>query len=328
MSWLNKRSLLELSGGVTASAVTMDEGGLPLMPDSPDSLVPPVYCATIAEARAQYSPSSRVLVELQCRPLEDPVSGYFTLKEDDSLDSISIYYTKPVQATDRINKLIGTIQKDGAGNYWIEVDSGQNWTPGCTKGRVDKAAAGTIAWLKTLPNEFVFESTLEDKVVSRVFPLQGYFYIQERRDEGAKTPAGILVNYPVALDPGDVISIEPDWSATRVATVDGERAIADPWQITVTSSIDPPGPLGINERVFGGGPFNVFTPGPVGGVGLNNVGLLVRVLGKVTSVAPGYFYLDDGFGATDGSLTDGEANVGVRVVGTQAMITRPLSGTT
>jgi hypothetical protein len=43
------------------------------------------------------------------------------------------------------------------------------------------------------------------------------------------------------------------------------------------------------------------------------VGLLVRVSGKVTQSATGYFYVDDGCGLKDGTKTSTTDNVGVRI---------------
>ena len=51
--------------------------------------------------------------------------------------------------------------------------------------------------------------------------------------------------------------------------------------------------------------------------GANNVGLLARVWGKVTQrdmTDLAYFYIDDGSGLLDGTDTEGEANVGLRVM--------------
>jgi len=44
--------------------------------------------------------------------------------------------------------------------------------------------------------------------------------------------------------------------------------------------------------------------------GLNNIGLLVRVTGRVTFVGDTFFYIDDG-----SKLDDGSGNTGVRVLG-------------
>ncbi len=50
------------------------------------------------------------------------------------------------------------------------------------------------------------------------------------------------------------------------------------------------------------------------GAGLGCVGLLVRTTGRVTTVGPGYVYIDDGSGLRDGTDTAGIDNIGVRVV--------------
>jgi hypothetical protein len=71
-----------------------------------------------------------------------------------------------------------------------------------------------------------------------------------------------------------------------------------------------PTPLGVTSRSIGGGRLNEYTPGVANGVGLNNIGLLVRMWGKVTykNEAQSYFYIDDGCG-----LEDGSGQKGVRV---------------
>jgi len=78
---------------------------------------------------------------------------------------------------------------------------------------------------------------------------------------------------------------------------------------TVISTANPvPEPLGMNTREIGGTAFNAQTPGVHGGIGLNNLGLLVRIAGKVTRKYTSYFYVDDGCGR----LADGSEK-GIRV---------------
>lgn len=69
-------------------------------------------------------------------------------------------------------------------------------------------------------------------------------------------------------------------------------------------------PLALSQRDIGGGALNQYTPGVEGGRGLNNIGLLIKTWGKVTSVdeTNKYFYIDDG-----SKLSDGSNNVGLRV---------------
>ena len=71
-----------------------------------------------------------------------------------------------------------------------------------------------------------------------------------------------------------------------------------------------PEPLAVVQSAIGGGDLNQYTPGVEGGVGLNNIGLLVKSWGKVTFVDEGseFFYIDDGTARLDGS-----GYLGVRV---------------
>ena len=71
-------------------------------------------------------------------------------------------------------------------------------------------------------------------------------------------------------------------------------------------------PLGLTNAFVGGGRLNQYTPGVEGGVGLNNIGLLIRVWGEVTfrdtAEDKKFFCVDDGSGRTDGS-----GHTGIRV---------------
>ena len=55
-----------------------------------------------------------------------------------------------------------------------------------------------------------------------------------------------------------------------------------------------PDPLGMINKALGGGALNSYTPGITGGVGTNNIGLLVRTWGKVLESGTGYFIISDG----------------------------------
>lgn len=71
-----------------------------------------------------------------------------------------------------------------------------------------------------------------------------------------------------------------------------------------------PAPLALTNRDVGGGRLNDYTPGVEGGVGMNNIGLLIRTWGKVTFVdeVNKFFYINDGANRQDGS-----GYVGLRV---------------
>ena len=80
---------------------------------------------------------------------------------------------------------------------------------------------------------------------------------------------------------------------------------------------DPPAPIYMSSRAIGGAALNQYTPGVAGGVGTNNIGLLIRTYGSVTYIdtANQCFYVDDGAGRTDGTKRAGtnDPAIGVRV---------------
>lgn len=68
-----------------------------------------------------------------------------------------------------------------------------------------------------------------------------------------------------------------------------------------------PEPLAMTNAAIGGGALNQYTPGVEGGIGVNNIGLLIKTWGKVTFVdaTNKFFYIDDGYGRLDGSTHKG-----------------------
>ena len=62
-------------------------------------------------------------------------------------------------------------------------------------------------------------------------------------------------------------------------------------------------PLGLSNKALGGEAFNAYTPGVADGIGLNNIGLLVRTSGRVAYIdtTNKFFYIDDGSGMNDQS---------------------------
>ena len=302
IDWPNKLSLAKLSGTSMAEAASvsaMDTETLPPMPDSPCSSSPPVYCATIADAKAQPDDTP---VELQCKMIGSVNTGSFEMIEDDFSDTLMAYYTPGIDATpyDRVNKVAGIIRSDANGKY-LDVDG----DPEVFVGYVQVLAQGTIAWAKAHPDDYTPFADLTGMVVTRAFPNAGYYYIEEPHRS-----AGICVidsGGASSLVPGDTVSF-PAY-CYQLTTVDGERAITSGYAQS-GAHVDSPRPLGLNNRAIGGGDFNVLTSGPAGGTGLNNIGLLVRVWGKVTAIGDNGFYVDDG-----SSLGDGSGSTGIRVVG-------------
>lgn len=68
-----------------------------------------------------------------------------------------------------------------------------------------------------------------------------------------------------------------------------------------------PGPLCIINRNLGGATTG-YVPGVVNGIGLNNVGLLVREIGAITYIGTDYFYIDDG-----SNVPGADGQIGIKV---------------
>jgi subtilisin family serine protease len=129
-----------------------------------------------------------------------------------------------------------------------------------------------------------------------------FFYV-----ESASRTSGIRVSKALH---GLLVGSKVDVSGTIQTLESGERFIAEP-------TITPAGtggvsPMGINNVHLGGGNWVYDSEsgagqiGIAGSSGLNNIGMLVTVWGKVTlSVPSSCFYVDDGSGVSDGSGTLG-----------------------
>jgi hypothetical protein len=146
---------------------------------------------------------------------------------------------------------------------------------------------------------------LRGKLVSA--PFSGYFYIQE--PDG---PFGLKVVSAATVAAGDLVDvcgIMKGAGAERYMDGTGDGVIK------TTPAPGGPYPVALGNAAIGGIALNSNTPGVVGGLGPNNIGLLITICGNVTQTSSSaqYFYIDDGSGVTDGTQTDGVNNVGLRV---------------
>ena len=196
-------------------------------------------------------------------------------------------------------------------------------------------APGTIAQAKLLP--VGTSLALENQVASAgTDQMTGpFFYIQDQT-------GGIRVRSSAVARQGDMVSI---YGTVRRAADNGtstlrngEREI-NAMSVSVTYGPYPmPRPVGLVNHVVGGAPFGPIDtdgfacqPGvwakstgaasgydQISDIGLNNVGRLCRVWGRVAYAddANRFLYVDDGSGVRDGSvLADGTASPnGVRVI--------------
>lgn len=160
-----------------------------------------------------------------------------------------------------------------------------------------------LSLTKTLPDGE--RARVSGRIVTLGDPShEGAFYIEE-----ADRFAGIRVEGSMLPTEGDMVSV-----SGLMTTLGGERSLVGADVHVISSSNPVPPALGMTNLRLGGSPVGLLTPGVNGGRGLNNIGLLVRVWGKVTQIGDDYLYIDDGSKLKDGTLTGEEENIGVRVI--------------
>lgn len=195
-----------------------------------------------------------------------------------------------------------TTDFDGNPRIWDGNGDGQS--------RVDMGAYEYGPW-QLLPITISQAKLQADGVVVRIngavvtASFADFFYI-----EADDRSSGIRVNKTAH---GLAVGARVNVVGTMQTTPDGERCVD-------AISVDGAGtgslrPLGLVARMLGGANWN-YVPatgagqmGVRGGVGLNNIGLFVKIVGYVTCQTSNYIYVDDG-----SALDDGSGYVGVRVV--------------
>jgi len=145
--------------------------------------------------------------------------------------------------------------------------------------------------------------TIQSGKVSAVYP--GYFYIQENGSY-----KGLRVAWPEAVTEGAQVTVRG-----ILRTRNGERELVG--AIVTQGTIgNPVKPVGMNLKSLGGTDYATPPMGQravAGGIGLNNIGTLIKTAGKVTQIGTDYFYIDDGSNIWDGTYTSGVKNIGVRI---------------
>jgi uncharacterized lipoprotein YddW (UPF0748 family) len=117
--------------------------------------------------------------------------------------------------------------------------------------------------------------------------LGGFCYVQE--PDGTR---GIRMEVGCQWEPGDMVRV-----AGRLATIGGERCLQSV-ETALVGNGSAPKPVGLRIADLGGASPDGYTEGLAGATGCYNLGLLVRIVGRVTEKGSGYFVVDDGSGAT------------------------------
>ncbi len=205
----------------------------------------------------------------------------------------------PAQSVERtgLNLISGT-------TYYFSVrakDAQGHWSPkGYSDGIRKTPPPQTISEAKLRPlRSYVI---LDKVVVSSIFA--GRFYVQNE-----DRSAGIAVVSSAQVQPGDRVAV-----AGPTDLVNGELVVTGTLLDAHPGAV--PTALTVNNYMSGGESFGAQpallndATSNSNAVGLSNVGLLVTLSGRVTSVdsSGGFFYLDDG-----SALDDGSGPGGVRV---------------
>lgn len=136
---------------------------------------------------------------------------------------------------------------------------------------------------------------LTNKVVTLVYSTSGYAYVQD-----PSRVSGIRVSGSFAgITEGDVVDVEGYLGTRFLSGLPSERQIGN---ATVTKKGSATvTPVAMQCRSVGGGPAGPLVPGVVGGIGTNNIGLFVKIAGKVTAKLNDTIWVDDGSNILDPS---------------------------
>jgi hypothetical protein len=153
-------------------------------------------------------------------------------------------------------------------------------------------------------------ATLTGEVVSAVFSSDGVIYVEEPdRSSGIRVVANTT-----GLAVGDRVNVTGTMGTRVVSGYVSERQVSSA-TVTKTSSGPALTPLAMGCSSVGGAAVGG-VPGVKDGVGTNNMGLLVKIAGRVTKVLGTYVYIDDGSGVENASGSGPEVGVMVRCVST------------
>ena len=131
---------------------------------------------------------------------------------------------------------------------------------------------------------------LNHKVITAVFPTLGSIYVQETdRSAGIRVFMSSVSGYSV----GNRVNVAGTMSTWRPnGTTPAERQVIAS-SVNIVSTTTPPPPVRLLGKAVGGQAHGVI-PGVAGATGLNNIGLLVQIQGRVTSKVLSVLHVEDG----------------------------------
>lgn len=156
-------------------------------------------------------------------------------------------------------------------------------------------ATNTCYYAKLRPDSSYV--SLPGKVIAAVLPGKNCMYVQEPDRSSGIRVDGTWSGYDV----GDRVDITGVVTTRKPSgSIPSERQIsAATLTLAARGNGDGPEPLMSTCKVIGGAAVLPYLPGVQSGVGLNNMGLLMRVCGRVTNKTTQYVWVDDGSNLAD-----------------------------
>ncbi len=162
----------------------------------------------------------------------------------------------------------------------------------------------TCAYAKGLADATIVD--LQRKIITAVFSSDGCIYIEEpNRTSGIRVTCSTT-----GLAVGDLVNVSGSLGTRTVSGYPSERVVSATSVNKVASGM-PLAPYAMTCRAVGGAASGGI-PGVKDGTGANNMGLLVKVAGKVTRVLGSYIFVDDGSRVANVSGSGSEVGVMVR----------------
>ena len=150
----------------------------------------------------------------------------------------------------------------------------------------------TVMAAKTSPDGAYV--ALQNLVVTALFSSEVCLYAEDQdRTSGIR-----VVDPGDGLAIGDVVNVSGIVGTRMLSGYPAERQISSP-VITKISGGTPLRPQAMTCGAVGGCEVPPYVPGVKDGIGLNNMGTLVKIAGEVTLVVSSYVYVDDGSGIQD-----------------------------
>lgn len=290
-TWKYSKGSVVGSGCPSTPVVTPTTSGLP---------APTVY-SSIADAKMQSDGKWVTFVNKKVISVgTDGFGKWAVISADGSNDTIKVYSTATTLVSDRAyvsSGLLGTHD----GNRTVSTNAGPDLDLWSCVPTYSLFNSGHISWAKAQPDNTTV--VLPGKIISAKYT--GYYYIQE-----VDRACGIKVISSRSVGVGKTNNI----NSAVVTTINGEKCLTSVYSSIGTQPAVQVDPLGMTNRtlgsggwVFEGGGSTNGQAGVEGGVGLNNVGLFVRIWGKITYIEPSrrWYVIDDGTGLQwqDGATT-------------------------